>query len=129
MIGTGLSKVGDIALRLDDHQVHIQRLLRVASHRFDNHRPERDIRHEMAVHDVDMNPVCACRVDGANLVGEVPEIRRQDRRCNNNRPLRRNVDHICLCAQRVRSPFDAVIHDSNGIRSASPIDRGKELRE
>ena len=37
MIGTGLGKGGEIAFRFDDHQMHIERLLRVASHRFDNH--------------------------------------------------------------------------------------------
>jgi hypothetical protein len=74
--------------------VHIERLPRVASHRFDNHRPERDIRHEAAVHHVDMNPVGAARIDGANLVGEIPEIRRQDRRRNDNRPRPSTIDAV-----------------------------------
>ena len=72
MIGAGLGKGGEIAFRLDDHQMHIERLLRVASHRFDNRRPERDIRHEAPVHHIDMDPVGAGRVDGADLIGEMP---------------------------------------------------------
>ena len=71
MIGAGLGKGYEIALRLDDHQVHIERLTRVAPHRFNNHRSERDIRHKSAVHHVDMNPVGAGRIDGANLVSEM----------------------------------------------------------
>jgi hypothetical protein len=35
MIGAGLREVGEIALRLDNHQVHIERLLRAASYRFE----------------------------------------------------------------------------------------------
>ena len=86
MIGAGLSEVGEIALRLDDHQVHIERLPRATSHRFDYHRPDRDIRHKATVHYVDMDPVRSRRIDGANLLGETPEIRRQDRRRDNDRP-------------------------------------------
>ena len=95
MIGAGLGKCREIALRLDDHKMHIERLLCVASHRFDNHRSERDIRHKTTIHDIDMDPVGAGRIDGANFVGEMPEIRRQDRRCDDNRfcnfPLARAV--------------------------------------
>ena len=72
MIGAGLGKGGEIALRLDDHQMHIERLSCVASHRFDDDRPEGDIRHEAAVHDVDMNPVGAGLIDSPDLVGEMP---------------------------------------------------------
>ena len=71
MIGASLGKVDEVALGLDDHQVHIKRLTRVAPDCFDNHRPERDIRHKTAVHHVDMNPVRAGRIDGANLIREM----------------------------------------------------------
>ena len=91
MIGAGLGEVGEIPLRLDNHQVHIERLLRAASHRFDNHRPDRDVRHEATIHYVDMDPVGSRRIDSANLLGESPKIRRQDRRRNDDRPLRRGI--------------------------------------
>ena len=87
MIGTGLGKGGEMAFRLDDHQMHVERLLRAAAHRLHDQRPDRDIRHEAAVHDVDMNPVGAGRLDGANFIGKMSEVRRQDRRRNDNRPL------------------------------------------
>ena len=102
MIGAGLGKGIEIALRFDDHQVHIKRLLRVASHRFDNHRSERDIRHKATIHDVDMDPVGAGCIDGADLVGEMAEICRQDRRCDDNRPLQISLRSGCHC----RLPFD-----------------------
>jgi hypothetical protein len=47
-------------------------------HRLDNHRPDRDVRHETNVHCVDMDPVRLRRIDSANLLGESPKIRRQD---------------------------------------------------
>jgi hypothetical protein len=78
VIGAGLGEVGEIALRLDYHQVHIERLLRRASRRFDNHRTDRDIRHEAPVHYVDMDPVGACLIDGTNFFAEPSKIRGQD---------------------------------------------------
>jgi hypothetical protein len=56
--------------------MHIERLLRAALHRFDNHRPNRDVRHEATIHHVDMDPVRSRRINGANLLGESPKIRR-----------------------------------------------------
>ena len=63
-IGAGPNESIEVALWFDNHQVHIERLLRVASDRFDNHRPKRDVRHETTIHHVDMNPVGAGRIDG-----------------------------------------------------------------
>jgi hypothetical protein len=57
-----------------DHQMHIERLLRAASHRFDHYRPNRDIRHEAAIHHIDVNPIRPRRIDGANLLGDTTEI-------------------------------------------------------
>jgi hypothetical protein len=102
--------------------VHIERLLRAASHRFDYHRPDRDIRHETTVHYVDTDLVGACRIDGANLLGEMPEISPQDRGCNDNRPLRRDLDYGCPGAQSVpiKAAGDAYISITvPGMRIAS----------
>jgi len=74
MIGTGLRKRGEISLRFHDHQMHIQRLARAAPQCFDNHRTEGDIRHEPAIHYVDMNPIRAGGVDGLNLFGKPGKI-------------------------------------------------------
>ena len=39
---------------------------------------ERDIGHEMTVHDIDMDPIGPGLVDGAHLVAQFGEIRRQN---------------------------------------------------
>ena len=78
MIGAGFGEVGEIALRLDDHQVHIEWLVRAAPHRFDDDRPDRDVRREATIHHINMDPIRARRIDGVNLLGETSKIRRQD---------------------------------------------------
>ena len=75
---SGARKIADVALRLKDHHMHVERLLGRPAHRFDHHRPDRDIWHEATVHDVNMDPVGARRIDGANLRGEIAEIRLQN---------------------------------------------------
>ena len=45
-------------------------------------RSDGEVRNEAAVHDVDVNPVGACRFDGPNLVREVAEIGGKNRRSN-----------------------------------------------
>ena len=42
--------------------------------------PDRDVRHEVAVHHVDVDPVGAGALDRRDLVGEAAEVGRQDRR-------------------------------------------------
>ena len=76
VIGPCLGEGREIAIRLDDHQVHIERFQRGPSHGLHNHWSDRDVRHEAAVHDVDMDPVGSRRIDSANLLGKMSEIRR-----------------------------------------------------
>jgi hypothetical protein len=76
VIGPCLGEGHEMAIRLDDHQVHIERFLRGASHCLDNHWSDRHVRREAAVHHVDMDPVGSRRIDSANLLGKTPEIRR-----------------------------------------------------
>ena len=59
VIGAGFGKRLKIAFGLDDHQVHIERLRGRAAHRIHDRGTERDVRHEPAVHDVDVDPVGA----------------------------------------------------------------------
>ena len=78
MIGAGAREGVEIALRLDDHQMHVDRLLGGAPHRLDHHRADRQVRHEAAVHHIDMDPVGPGPVDRPHLLAEPPEIGRQD---------------------------------------------------
>jgi hypothetical protein len=69
---------GDPALGVLDHQVDVERQRRRAPHRLDHDRPDRQVRHEVAVHHVDVDVVR--RADGGDLLGEPPEVGGQDRR-------------------------------------------------
>ncbi len=94
MIGAGMHEIVDISLRLDNHQMDVDRFRRRPPHGFDDNRADRQVWHEAAVHDIDVNPVGAGRLDGMHLLGEPPEISRQDRRRDDHaidrhlRPLR-----------------------------------------
>ena len=67
MIGAGVGEGGEIVLRLDDHQMNVEGLRRRATDRLQHDRPDGDVRNETAVHHVDMDPVGAGSVDGADL--------------------------------------------------------------
>ena len=88
MIGAGLGEVGEIALRLDDHQMNVERLCRRAADRLQHDRPDGDVGHETAVHHIDMDPVGAGRVDGADLLAQAREIGRQNRGRDDDRGRR-----------------------------------------
>ena len=78
MIGAGTSEVGEIAFRLDDHQMNVERLRGRAADRLKHDRSEGDIGNETAVHHVHMDPVRAGNIDGADLFTQSSEIGRQD---------------------------------------------------
>jgi hypothetical protein len=48
-------------------------------------RTYRDVRHKMAIHHVDVDPVGASSLDRANLVAQPGEIGRKNRRRNDER--------------------------------------------
>ena len=72
--GVGL----DIGIDGGDHQVHVHDRFDMFAEGFDRGRAKGEVRHEMAVHHVDMNPVCPLVLDGADLAPEVGEIGGQD---------------------------------------------------
>ena len=67
MIGANVGKRGEIALGLDDHQMNVEGLCGRAADRLQHDRPNGDVRNEAAVHYIDMNPVSAGGVDGADF--------------------------------------------------------------
>jgi len=99
VIGSGTDKVFDVALRLDDHEVHVQRLGGRPAHCLDHDRAEADVRDEAPVHDVDKDPVGAGRVDSADLFGEATEVRRKNRGSDNER-----LHMTSQSAQALRTP-------------------------
>ena len=80
MVGFGPHEVVAIALGLDDHEVHVERLGRGAAHRLDQDRADAEVRNEPAVHDVDVNPVGTRNVQRADLLRQAPEGGGKDRR-------------------------------------------------
>ncbi len=86
MIGAGLGEGFEIRIAGRDHQMHVERLFGVRPDRFDDIRPERNVGHEMTVHDVDMDPVGARGIDRAHLLAQFREIGGEDRRGDDERP-------------------------------------------
>ena len=74
-LGIGL----DIGVDRRDHQMHVHDRLDMRAERLDRRGAEGQVRHEMPVHHVDMDPVGALRLDGADLGPEIGEIGGQDR--------------------------------------------------
>ena len=78
-VGAGLGEGGEIGIGRRDHQMDVERLLRVRPDRFHDIGPDRDVGDEVAVHHVDMDPVGAGRVDGAHLLAKSGEVGGEDR--------------------------------------------------
>ena len=51
-----------------DHEMYVERELRVLSDEIDNCRPERNIIHEMPVHDVAVDPVGSGFLDAPDFI-------------------------------------------------------------
>jgi len=73
-LGEGLEE----AERLDDHEVHVEREPGHAVQRLDDQGSEREVRHELAVHDVHMEEVGARALDARDLLRELREVGRED---------------------------------------------------
>ena len=72
----------DVPVRVLDHQVHVERNLRHLPDRHDHRRPHCQVRHEMAVHDVDVDQVGPASLYRCNPRPQRGEIGRQDGRGN-----------------------------------------------
>ena len=76
-----IAKRADIAVRPVDHEMHIQKHLRMLAHRFHNRNADRDIGHENTVHHVYMDVVCAAGLDLCNIITERAKVCREDGWC------------------------------------------------
>jgi len=56
-VGTGPSEGIDVPLRLDDHQVHMQRKPRHWAKCLHHERPDGDVGHKASIHHVDVDHV------------------------------------------------------------------------
>ena len=79
-VAAGVEVLVDVAARLADHQVGVERQLRPRPQMLDRLRAERQVRDEVAVHDVEVDPVGAGLLDPPDGVGEVREVGVEDAR-------------------------------------------------
>ncbi len=98
-VGTRLGEGGDVVVRPVEHQVDIEDRRRARTDRRDRDGAEADIRHEDAVHDIEVQPLRARRVHGGRLFSQTPEVTRQERRRDRNRLHRPGIP---CCAQVAR---------------------------
>src|SRR5262245_27445902 len=75
----------NVLVRIGDHQMHIEWKTSDFSNRLDHGRSDRNVWHEMAVHDVHVKGVGAGVFDFPDVIPEGSEIRRQNRRSDSNR--------------------------------------------
>src|SRR5512133_615335 len=77
-VGTGCSKIRDIAVRIFDHQMHIQRQRGHPAGSLNDQRPDSDIGDEVSIHNIDVNIVGTGCFKGTNFITQAGEISRQD---------------------------------------------------
>jgi hypothetical protein len=68
--GAGLGKNFEQAFRLLDHEVHIEGEFRDFAASFNHNGAHAQVRDEVTIHHINMNPVRAGRFAGGNLLGE-----------------------------------------------------------
>ena len=76
-IGPGLHERLEQDLRLRAHQVNVEMPPKHLAHRLGHLRPEGDVRDEVPIHDVQMQPLRTRTLDARRLMGEATEIRGQ----------------------------------------------------
>jgi hypothetical protein len=82
VVGARLREVWDVTFGALDHQVHVDdptRVVHLVGQRVDDQRAHRDRRHEMAVHDVDVDRPRARVHHRRDLLAQAREVGCQDR--------------------------------------------------
>ena len=94
-IGAGIGKSLEIRVGRCDHQMHIEEFVRQRPDGAHDLWPDRDVRDEMPVHDIDMNPVGAGGDNRAHLLAEPREVGRKNGRGDQNlRPCDFRLRHL-----------------------------------
>ena len=71
---TRFGELPKVALGPVDHEVYVERELRVAANRLQHDESHRDVRHEVAIHHVDVDEINASRLGLPHLIGEIAEV-------------------------------------------------------
>ena len=69
-VRAGFGEVGDVVLRLNNHQVNVQGLLGHWTQRLNNQRSNGDVRNKTPVHHIHMDPICPGFVHGFHFCAE-----------------------------------------------------------
>jgi hypothetical protein len=77
-VAAGVSEAGQVILRPLDHEVHVQRDIHRFAYSGDNQRPKCDHRHEVPIHDVQVDVVGARGNRFPHLVANASEVRGED---------------------------------------------------
>ena len=73
--GARSSHLLDVVLWMHNHQVNVERLLALLCNSLYDGESERDVRHEHAVHDVEVKPVGLAAVYHVDVRTQVDEVR------------------------------------------------------
>ena len=106
VVRAGLGVPDGPPVRVVDHEVAVERHVGRRQQRLDHRQPEGQVRHEVRVHHVDVQPVGAVPTgvgDGRGLVGQPREVRRQDARGDH----RMHVARVRRAGAAVRTPGGA----------------------
>ncbi len=85
VIAAGFCERLEILIARRDHQVRVKNLFGVRAHRLDDVGAVGNVGNEMPVHHVEMDPVGAGGIDGADFLAQFGEVRRQNRRRDDER--------------------------------------------
>src|ERR1041384_1076417 len=80
LVRSGFSERLQKNLRFRTHQMHIEKKLRQRPNGLHNRWPERNILHEMAVHDVEMQPIRSRSISASGFFFQASEIGGEERR-------------------------------------------------
>jgi hypothetical protein len=86
-VGAGLGELRNEEIDRRDHQVDVEHLGGMGPQCGDDGRADGDVGHEMPVHHVDVDIVCAGGIDRAHFLPQTGEVSRQDGRCDKGRML------------------------------------------
>ena len=73
-VGAGLGERLEVAVGIGDHQVQLEREVGHASQRPHGVGAEGEVRHEDAIHHIDVQPFGTTALERGDGVGEVPEV-------------------------------------------------------
>ena len=73
-VSPGFGEVLNVFFRLDDHQVNIKRLCGHRAKGFHDHRSDRDVGHEAAIHHIHVDPVSTGLINSLDVFTQPREV-------------------------------------------------------